>query len=619
MKTPPCTSSAACDLRLAARPAGSAASRSPPRPPRRARGSRAACVPRRGCACSAARNAACGPFWLTAPRPISTLPKPGLVDERRVERRRRPLGGIDLLHVVHEVEADRARRARVERREDARMAVGRHALGASGSRRPRAQLHHQVAALVHAAVLGRDGGLPDPVLQALRRPRRGASRSRPARRRAGRRPRARTAAATRAARDAAVAPRKSRRVKSGMGGSLDPPALLKSRGAPTDPRRPLRHPRARLRAPLSVRVLPRPEGARGRPTARRSPRSTPALAAMQTSQEVLARREFERVTRARARRARGLGEPRPAAHAPAGDGRRPRRSCAKAARAGAEERRRSSGCWRCWRAARAACPRRSRTGRRAAELDPADLRAPYALALDIERQGGADERRRGPARARGAARPRRRTWRPGWSWRASPAKRGDAAALQKAIAPLRRGVAILAGAGAGAAARSCRRPRADPRAAATRVAFLKNVLLRAPEYRRALAAVSTPRSEVGEPLDALPRPARTRSRGRRRRTRRSPSQVDAARRPARGRGADAGCGSTARARRSLVAAAAARGARCSAACQRRRSRAARRHRAGPYGVVAADFNYDYRTDLLLAGAGGRAAAAPGRRRRASRT
>ena len=29
-------------------------------------------------ACSAARNAACGPFWLTAPRPITTLPNSGL-------------------------------------------------------------------------------------------------------------------------------------------------------------------------------------------------------------------------------------------------------------------------------------------------------------------------------------------------------------------------------------------------------------------------------------------------------------------------------------------------------------------------------------------------------------
>ena len=44
-------------------------------------------------------------------------------------------GGIDLLDVVHEVEADRPRRAGVERREDARLPVGRHAHGACGSPR----------------------------------------------------------------------------------------------------------------------------------------------------------------------------------------------------------------------------------------------------------------------------------------------------------------------------------------------------------------------------------------------------------------------------------------------------------------------------------------------------
>jgi hypothetical protein len=40
----------------------------------------------------------------------------------------------------------------------------------------------------------------------------------------------------------------------------------------------------------------------------------------------------------------------------------------------------------------------------------------------------------------------------------------------------------------------------SPKGAAPRVAFLKNVLVRVPEYRRALAAVSTPRDEVGEPI-----------------------------------------------------------------------------------------------------------------------
>src|SRR5262249_52996460 len=87
------------------------------------------------------------------------------------------------------------------------------------------------------------------------------------------------------------------------------------------------------------------------------------------------------------------------------------------------------------------------------------------------------------------------------------ARAGDAETLRAATAPLPE------------AARSWPEPAqaqlrelqgADAAAAATRVSFLKNVLLRAPEYRRALAAVTAPRGGVGEPLMgflALPTPS----------------------------------------------------------------------------------------------------------------
>src|SRR5205809_7921332 len=60
-------------------------------------------------ACSAARNAASGPFCAAA---HDDLAQPGLVDDGGLPGRRRPLGGIDLLDVVHEVEAGGARLAR---------------------------------------------------------------------------------------------------------------------------------------------------------------------------------------------------------------------------------------------------------------------------------------------------------------------------------------------------------------------------------------------------------------------------------------------------------------------------------------------------------------------------
>ena len=82
------------------------------------------------------------------------------------------------------------------------------------------------------------------------------------------------------------------------------------------------------------------------------------------------------------------------------------------------------------------------------------------------------------------------------------AKRGDGAALQKTLAP-------LTASSASWPPEVRERFRAveqaasstSPRAAAPAIAFLKNVLVRVPDYRRSLAQVSTPREEVGEPFE----------------------------------------------------------------------------------------------------------------------
>jgi cytochrome c-type biogenesis protein CcmH/NrfG len=136
--------------------------------------------------------------------------------------------------------------------------------------------------------------------------------------------------------------------------------------------------------------------------------------------------------------------------------------------------------------------------KRALELDPGDAKAAFALAQDLERQGGPEgEAAAQDVLARLLARSDNLAVR--LDYARLCAKRGDAAALQKAIAPLAE------------ASRSwppeareqlegLQSAAANPRAAAPRVAFLKNVLLREPAYRRALRAVSTPRDEVGEPL-----------------------------------------------------------------------------------------------------------------------
>ncbi len=89
----------------------------------------------------------------------------GLLDELRVPGRRAPLGGVDLLDVVHEVEAERVLRAGVERREHAGVAFGRDDLGVLEAGVEGELLHH-LGALGHADVLGGDRGLLDPGLQA---------------------------------------------------------------------------------------------------------------------------------------------------------------------------------------------------------------------------------------------------------------------------------------------------------------------------------------------------------------------------------------------------------------------------------------------------------------------
>ena len=107
-----------------------------------------------------------GAFLVHGAAPDDHLAEGGPVHERRRPGRRGPFRGIGLLDVVHEVEAERARRARVEGREDARLPVGRD-LRDLPEARVLEHPHGEIAPLGHAAVFGGDGRLPDPFLQSL--------------------------------------------------------------------------------------------------------------------------------------------------------------------------------------------------------------------------------------------------------------------------------------------------------------------------------------------------------------------------------------------------------------------------------------------------------------------
>jgi tetratricopeptide (TPR) repeat protein len=152
--------------------------------------------------------------------------------------------------------------------------------------------------------------------------------------------------------------------------------------------------------------------------------------------------------------------------------------------------------------------------KRALEIEPADLRAAYALAEDLERRSG-PEAEAEAQRTLESILAREDNLAVRVECARLAAKRGDADGLKKVVAPLperskswpplvREQLQALQDAIAGG----------DARAAAPRVIFLKNTLVRVPDYRHALSRVSTPRAEIGEPLvrfvaldNPVPRPA----------------------------------------------------------------------------------------------------------------
>ena len=242
--------------------------------------------------------------------------------------------------------------------------------------------------------------------------------------------------------------------------------------------------------------------------------------------------------------------------------------------------------------------------RRTLELDPNDLEAGYALALETERQGG-ESNERDAQRLLAQLLGRQDNLAARIEYVRLAAKRGDGAALTSAVGPLA-AAARTWSPDARAQLDSVLDAAADnPRAAATRVAFLKNYLLREPVYRAALADVSTPREEVGRPLthfarlknpDPQPAPADTSlafsldvppgaAPG--------ASWVGAVHLTGEGGAVVASAGPTGVSVSDAIPGALAGGVL-----------APESGLATPDAVAAADLNYDFRTDLAIAGPGG---------------
>src|SRR6266404_4535339 len=139
--------------------------------------------------------------------------------------------------------------------------------------------------------------------------------------------------------------------------------------------------------------------------------------------------------------------------------------------------------------------------RKAVELDPSNLKAAYKLAEELERQGddaGAAEFQRLLEQILQS--------KPGnlaalLELARISAKRGDADTLHRTVDEItKRSAAWPPEVQQQVTAVQAAAAGSDPRAAGTRLVFLRNVLIRVPEYRQDLAAIKPPAGEEADPL-----------------------------------------------------------------------------------------------------------------------
>jgi tetratricopeptide (TPR) repeat protein len=242
--------------------------------------------------------------------------------------------------------------------------------------------------------------------------------------------------------------------------------------------------------------------------------------------------------------------------------------------------------------------------RKAVDLNPKNLRAAYALAEEIERQGDANSEAEFQQAIQKilAAQPDNLAALLELSRVA--AKRGDVATLKSAVAEIsarssawppevRQQLATVQAAAAGT----------DLRAAATRTTFLRNVLMRVPEYRQSLSVIKAPAGEEAQPLTHFVRLESPVFK---------PAPADMAIQFAAQPVANAGnahwnwigaiqLGS---AGVPILAEANGREVHLSTGATLPFPGGSSSVPPSPEGILQVDFNYDFKTDLVLAGAGG---------------
>jgi Tfp pilus assembly protein PilF len=242
--------------------------------------------------------------------------------------------------------------------------------------------------------------------------------------------------------------------------------------------------------------------------------------------------------------------------------------------------------------------------RKTVELNPRNLRAIYQLAEEIERQGDENSEAEFQQLMQKilAAQPGNLAAQVEFSRVA--AKRGDAGALKSTLTEVanqsstwppevKQQLSTVQNAVAAS----------DLRQAATQTTFLRNVLMRVPEYRRSLTAIKAPPGEEAQPFDhflRMPSPEFT------------PAPPDTALsfqiQPLASSANQAwnwiGAISLGSEGTPTVAEADGRKVHLESGAGFPFPGGAKNIAPGPEGVVPLDFNYDFKTDLVLAGAGG---------------
>ena len=241
--------------------------------------------------------------------------------------------------------------------------------------------------------------------------------------------------------------------------------------------------------------------------------------------------------------------------------------------------------------------------RKAVELNPQNLRAAYQLAQEVERQGGENSEAEFESLIQKILAAQPDNLAALLELGRIAAKRGDADTLKTVIAKIsqrssawppevQQQVAALQSAAGGG----------DLRAAATRTTFLRNVLMRVPDYRQALGAIKAPPGEEAQPFThflALESPVFKPAAADKNITF-TPEPV-----PNFGKGWNwIGAIPMGAAGTPAVAVANGRQVRLSTGASFAFPGGTANVPPSPEGITPLDFNYDFKNDLVLAGAGG---------------